>query len=213
MYNPQYFNISDQEEQINMIERNPFGSLITIQNGQLEADHIPFIIDRNNDGNINLLAHVARANPVWKNVRNLEQVMILFKGEDGYISPNWYPGKKENENQVPTWNYQVVNIHGKIEIIDEVKFVRGVVARLTNFHEASEPKPWKMSDSEKEFIDENLKQIVGIKILVEKMEGKYKLSQNRNQRDFTGAAEGLLKKGKTGLYKAMKSMLKKMNSN
>ena len=129
--------------------------------------------------------------------------MVIFRGEESYISPNWYPSKHELHRQVPTWNYQVVHVHGRLVAQDQEKFVRGVVARLTRTHEATEPKPWKMGDSSKEYINEMLKAIVGIEMRISRLEGKAKLSQNREARDRLSAAEKLVSKGSSELGKAM----------
>jgi transcriptional regulator len=118
---------------------------------------------------------------------------------------NWYPSKHEFHRQVPTWNYQAVHVHGKITIRDDEKFVRGVVARLTRANEAraGSDKPWRMSDSSKEYIDQMLTAIVGIEIEITRMVGKWKLSQNREERDRINAAEELQKRGERVTSAAM----------
>ena len=109
--------------------------------------------------------------------------MVIFRGNESYISPNWYPSKHEMHRQVPTWNYEVVHVHGRLTVQDDERFVRGVVARLTREHESSEPKPWRMGDSAPEYIDAMLRAIVGIEVAITRMDGKAKLSQNREERD------------------------------
>jgi len=130
--------------------------------------------------------------------------MVVFRGVEGYISPNWYPSKHENHRQVPTWNYEVVHAHGRLRVRDDADFVRGVVARLTRRHEALEPKPWKMGDSAPEYIDGMLEAIVGIEIAVERFEGKAKLSQNRELRDRLGAVGSLSDRGVQDLAEQMR---------
>ena len=166
----------------------------------LDANHLPFELDAERGV---LTAHVGRANPVWKKCGEGTDVLVIFRGEESYISPNWYPSKHEFHRQVPTWNYEVVHVHGRMVVQDQEKFVRGVVARLTRTHETTEPKPWKMGDSSTEYIDEMLKAIVGIEIQIARLEGKAKLSQNREARDRLNAAEKLISKGSTELGKAM----------
>ena len=150
-----------------------------------------------------LKAHVARANPVWQDVANGDEVLVIFRAADAYISPNWYPSKHEAHKQVPTWNYMVVHAHGRITIRDDERFVRGVVAHLTRTHEATQPRPWKMSDAPSDFVDTMLKAIVGIEIEVTRLEGKLKLSQNKEVRDIRGAGTALAEQGSTMLGEAM----------
>ena len=129
--------------------------------------------------------------------------MVIFRGNESYISPNWYPSKHEMHRQVPTWNYEVVHVHGRLTVQDDERFVRGVVARLTREHESSEPKPWRMGDSAPEYIDAMLRAIVGIEVAITRMDGKAKLSQNREERDRLSAAEALIQRGHAQLGKAM----------
>ena len=130
---------------------------------------------------------------------------MIFRAGDAYISPNWYPSKHELHRQVPTWNYRVVHVHGQLHIRDDERFVRGVVARLTRTHEeqAGSPKPWKMTDASPEYIDQMLTNIVGIEIEITRMVGKWKLSQNKDERDRGTAADELLKRGEQEISQAM----------
>ena len=185
-----------------IIQTNPLGVLVTMTPEGLDANHIPFELDA---GRGVLTAHVARANPVWQQCKDGAEVLVIFRGNESYISPNWYPSKHEMHRQVPTWNYEVVHVHGQLTVQDQEKFVRGLVGRLTRKHEATEPKPWKMGDSAPEYIDGMLKAIVGIEIAITRLEGKAKLSQNREARDRLNAAEVLLTQGAVGLAQAMQS--------
>lgn len=204
MYNPAHFAITDSGSLQRIIRDHPFGILVTQSDGLLDANHIPFEFDPSQGRHGLLIAHVARANPVWQQCRGGADVMVIFRGKEHYISPNWYPSKHETHRLVPTWNYEVVHVHGRLAVRDDEKFVRGVVARLTRTHEASEPKPWKMGDSTTEYIDGMLKAIVGIEITVERIEGKAKLSQNREPRDRLGAADTLLDRGAPELADLMR---------
>jgi transcriptional regulator len=131
--------------------------------------------------------------------------MVIFRGAESYVSPNWYPSKHEAHRQVPTWNYEVVHAHGRITVLDDERFVRGLVARLTKRHEAAEPKPWKMGDSAPAFIEEMLAKIVGIEIELTSLTGKSKLSQNKEARDRLSAGNKLDARGQTELAQAMRS--------
>ena len=146
---------------------------------------------------------MARANPVWREVRDGDEVLVVFRGVQGYISPNWYPSKHETHRQVPTWNYEVVHAHGRLRLVDDEKFVRGIVARLTRRHEATEPQPWKMGEAPADYLDRMLQAIVGVEIEVVRLEGKRKLSQNREARDVDGAVRALQARGQEALSSAM----------
>ena len=200
MYTPAHFQIKDTEALHRIIRSHPLGVLVTTGPEGLDANHIPFELDAERGV---LSAHVARANPVWRCEQG-SQVLVIFRGEESYISPNWYPSKHETHRQVPTWNYEVVHAHGLLQVQDHEKFVRGVVGRLTRAHEASEPKPWKMGDSAPEYIDTMLKAIVGIEVTITRLEGKAKLSQNREERDRLNAAAELDRRGEAELAQAMR---------
>jgi transcriptional regulator len=213
MYIPAHFAQTCPEELARIIHRHPLGMLVT--NGAaagtgaadgfaLDADHIPFEFDAATGPHGLLVAHVARANPVWQRCPTGTPVMVVFRGAEAYISPNWFPGKHETHRQVPTWNYEVVHAHGRIVVRDDERYVRGLVARLTRRHEAAEPKPWKMGDSEPEFIDMLLRSIVGIEVEVTSIVGKVKLSQNKETRDREGAAQTLEARGNAGMAQAMR---------
>jgi transcriptional regulator len=191
MYIPADFNEPRKEVLHAHIAQHPFGTLITHGKNGLDANHIPFEL-ASDEGEFGVLrAHVARANPVWQDVANGDEVLVVFRAGDAYISPNWYPSKHEAHRQVPTWNYIVVHAYGRIAIHDDEKYVRGVVARLTRTHEASEPQPWKMGDAPSDYIETLLKSIVGLQIEITRLVGKSKLGQNKEARDIRGAAEAL----------------------
>ncbi|SDH29819.1 negative transcriptional regulator, PaiB family [Paraburkholderia steynii] len=203
MYVPAHFAETRKEVLHSRIVQHPFGTLITHGSNGLDANHIPFELAAE-EGELGVLrAHVARANPVWQEVANGDEVLVVFHAGDAYISPNWYPSKHELHKQVPTWNYMVVHAHGRITILDDERYVRGVVGRLTRTHEASEPKPWKMGDAPKDYVDAMVKAIVGVQIEVTRLVGKSKLSQNKEARDIQGAAEALKSSGESQLADAM----------
>lgn len=195
MYVPPHFDEPRTEVLHDLIRQHPFGTLVTHGAGGLDANHIPFELLAGQGALGTLTAHVARANPVWREVRDGDEVMVIFRGGDAYISPNWYPSKHEFHRQVPTWNYRVVHAHGRITVRDDERTVRAVVARLTRTHEAAQPAPWKMGDSAPEFIDTLLQAIVGIEIGITRLAGKFKLSQNKDERDLRAAGEVLAAHG------------------
>ena len=203
MYVPADFNEPNPDALRELIVQHPFGSLITRGKNGLDANHIPFELMPDDGGLGELHAHVARANPVWQDVADGDEVLVIFRAGDAYISPNWYPSKHVAHRQVPTWNYRVVHAHGRITVRDDEKFVRGVVARLTRTHEASQPVPWKMGDAPKDYIDRMLQSIVGLQIEITRLVGKRKLGQNKAEADIRGAGEALVADGKLVIGEAM----------
>ncbi len=204
MYIPAHFAETRPEELHRIIREHPLGMLVTHGDIGLDADHIPMELDSDVGTHGTLIGHVARANTLWQRCPTGTPVMIVFRGADAYISPNWYPSKHETHRQVPTWNYEVVHAHGTITVHDDERFTRRVVAQLTRRNEATEPKPWKMGDSESEFINSMLRNIVGIEIAITSLVGKVKLSQNREVRDRLNAADTLDARGQTALAHAMR---------
>lgn len=205
MHTPNHFAETQQEELHRILAEYPLGVLVTTGSKGLDADHLPFELDPSAGEQGHLLAHVARNNPLWQQFRDGAEVLVIFRAADAYISPNWYPSKHETHRQVPTWNYQVVHVHGKMHIRDDPRFVRGVVARLTRIHEArtGSERPWKMSDAPGEYIDQMLTAIIGVEIEITAMIGKSKLSQNKDKRDLIGAVEGLQQQGQQEMAQAM----------
>ena len=205
MYLPTHFEDTRAEELARILEQYPLGTLVVNGPRGLDANHVPFEMVTAADGALSLHAHVARANPVWQEVASGAQVLVIFRGGDAYVSPSWYPSKHELHRQVPTWNYQVVHVHGTIAIHDDARFVRGVVARLTRRHEGSagNDRPWRMTDSDPAYIDDMLTRIVGIEVLPERIVVKSKLSQNKDDRDRVAAAQALEQRGEREVSAAM----------
>ena len=204
MYIPPHFAVTDAAALHKIIREHPLGVLVTQCGDGLDADHLPFEFDPAAGPLGTLTAHVARNNPLWQRCATGSPVMVIFRGAEAYISPNWYPSKHESHRQVPTWNYEVVHAHGTLTVRDDERFVRGLVARLTRRFEAAEPKPWKMTDSAPEFIDGMLRNIVGIEVSLTSLVGKSKLSQNKETRDRLGAAEVLGERGHAELALRMR---------
>jgi len=204
MYLPQQFAEARPEELQRIVRDNPLGMLVRRTESGLEADHLPFLLDPAQDNAGTLIAHVARSDPVWREIADGDMVLVVFRGVQGYISPNWYPGKHETHRFVPTWNYEVVHAHGSIHVRDDEKFVRGVVARLTRKHESDQPVPWKMGDAPVDYLSEQLSRVVGIEIRLSRLDGKRKLNQHHEKRDREGAIQGLESSGQHGLAQAMR---------
>jgi transcriptional regulator len=203
MYLPHHFEESRPERLHALIVQHPLGILVTQGSGGLDANHLPFDLDAH-EGSLGVLhTHVARANPVWQEVASGDEVLVVFRAADAYISPNWYPSKHEQHRQVPTWNYLVAHAHGRVTVRDDERYLRGLVGRLTKRHEAAQPHPWKMGDSAPAFIDHMLASIVGLEIGITRLVGKFKLGQNKETRDVLGAAHALEAQGHDAVADAM----------
>jgi transcriptional regulator len=189
MYQPAHFRQDDPAALQALIEAHPLGTWITQQHGGFTADHIPFLFDAPRRV---LLGHVARANPVWQAAG---ASLVVFHGPQGYVSPSWYPSKHAHGKAVPTWNYAVVHVHGRARAVEDRGELLALVTRLTQVHEHGQAVPWSVSDAPADYIDQLLGAIVGIEIAIERIEGKWKMSQNRPAADRLGVAAGLQQRG------------------
>ena len=204
MYLPSHFEESRPEVLHALLRAHPLGLLLTQSTAPdasgfqpLQADAIPFMLDTSRGateagGQLGtLVAHVARANPLWKDARVDAQSVVIFQGQQAYVSPAWYPTKTETGKVVPTWNYAVVHARGSLIVHDDAQWVRAFVTRLTERQESVREKPWAVSDAPEDYIATMVKGIVGIEIPIRKLEGKWKLSQNRLPQDKAGVISGL----------------------
>lgn len=203
MYVPPHFDEPRLDVLHDLIENNALGVLVTSGHSGLDANHIPFELNRSQGQHGTLHCHVARKNPVWQDITSGDEVLVIFRTADAYISPQWYPSKQEFHKQVPTWNYVVAHVHGRVTIRDDERYVRGNVARLTRQHEASQPEPWKMTDAPEDYLATMLKVIVGLEIEITRLTGKSKLSQNKEVRDIRSAGEILVGRGDKVIGEAM----------
>lgn len=191
MYTPAPFNESRLPELHKFMRRYPFGSVITQASGRLYANHIPFILDPGNGPFGILRGHIARANSMWRETASEAEVLVLFHGPNSYVSPSLYPSKKEHGKVVPTWNYGVVHARGTLTWIHDPKWLRALVERLTDQHEANRSEPWRVSDAPERYVAKMLESIVGLEITILELSGKLKLSQNRSDADREGVRSGL----------------------
>jgi transcriptional regulator len=207
MYIPPQFAENRPEVLHRIMREHPLGTLVRNEETGLDADHIPFEFEPDTGPLGTLKAHVARNNPLWQRCPTGTPVMVIFRGAQAYISPNWYPSKHETHRQVPTWNYEVVHAHGTLSIHDDERYVRALVARLTREHDAAEPRPWKMGEAPPDYLQMMLGNIVGIEVTLTSLVGKSKLSQNRELRDRRHAADTLAERGRDGMAQAMRATL------
>lgn len=207
MYLPQSFLPPDTHALQQFVHEHPFGALVTMTGRGLDANHIPFLIDAEPTPFGTLRGHVAKANPIWRDYDSKTEALVIFHGPDGFISPSWYPSKRETAAVVPTWNYIVVHAHGQLRTIDDATWLRAHVEALTNRHEQGRETPWAISDAPADYIQKLVGAIVGIEIPIRLLTGKWKLSQNRSERDRAGVVEGLLSEG-TDSSKAMAAVVR-----
>ena len=198
VYLPQLFAETDTAAMHQLIREFPLGTLVTLGSEGLAANHIPFVLDTRAGEHGRLLGHVARNNAVWRDHDSERDALVVFQSVEAYITPNWYVTKRETHEVVPTWNYAVVHVYGRIVVHDDVKWVRGQAGMLTKQQEASQSSPWKMADAPPAYTAANLAQIVGIEIPIARLVGKFKASQNRRDADREGAIAGLRETGEPG---------------
>jgi transcriptional regulator len=198
VYLSPHFAEADLDAMHQLIREHPLGTLITLGAEGLTANHIPFILDTRAGGNGRLLGHVARNNAVWHDHDPDLDALVVFQSTEAYISPGWYATKRETGEVVPTWNYAVVHISGRLVVHDDPKWVRGQAGMLTKQQEASQPAPWKMADAPPAYTATQLASIVGIEIPITRLVGKTKASQNRRESDRAGAIAGLRETGDPG---------------
>ncbi len=191
MYIPKHFEESRLPVLHGLMRSHPLATLVTAVGDELLVNHIPLFLDSSAGDVGTLRGHVARANPVWKQLSTSAAAVAIFQGPQAYISPSWYPGKQIDGKAVPTWNYAVVHAHGAVRVHDNVEWLRAHVTELTNAHEAERSEPWQVSDAPADYIDRMLTAIVGIELPISKLQGKWKVSQNRSNDDRLGVASGL----------------------
>lgn len=191
MYNPPHFKREDVADLHDLIRQRPLGTLVTLTPDGLLGTHLPFLIDRDPAPLGTLRGHVARANPVWERSTREVEALVVFSGVEGYVSPSWYETKQEGGRVVPTWNYAVVHAYGPLRAIEDAGWLRRLVDRLTDTHESRLGLPWRTTDAPADFIERQLKGIVGIEIPLTRLEGKWKMSQNRDMRDRAAVVERL----------------------
>ena len=182
MYSPSHFDEDRPQLLHGLIAQHPLGTVITHGATGLEANHIPFeLCAATADAPFGVLrAHVARANPLW---RHEGETMVVFQGQSAYVSPALYEDKPLTGKVVPTWNYMAVHAHGTLRAIEDPAWILAQLERLTLQHESARQAPWAVADAPRDFLDRLLAAIVGIEIPVQRMQGKWKVSQNRSDRD------------------------------
>ena len=195
MYDVEAFREPRVEVLQALIQAHPLATLVVSTAQGLEANHLPLLIDAEPAPFGTLRGHVARANPLWRVFDRDREALAVFQGPQGYITPSWYPSKAQHGKVVPTWNYAVVHAHGPLIIHEDAEWLRKLVTRLTRSRESLREKPWQVTDAPPDYIDAMLKAIVGIEIPVRRLQGKWKMSQNRLPQDREGVIESLQAQG------------------
>lgn len=197
MYLPSSFADRDDLKLFAFIDAHPLATLVTPSPADgLIATHLPLVLDRNAGERGTLFGHIARANPHAR-VLGLNRVdaLVMFLGPDAYITPTWYQTKAETGRVVPTWNYVAVHAYCAMHAIDDPVELRGHLERLTLQHESGRPEPWHVSDAPDDYIASQMKAIVGVRLEILRLEGKWKMSQNRSAADAAGVVRGLTASG------------------
>jgi transcriptional regulator len=190
MYCPAHFSEADPGTLRELIEQHPLGALVVQTPQGLSCDHIPMLHDADGSTHGRLIGHVARSNPVWQHAPG-QELLVVFQGVNGYISPNWYATKADSGKVVPTWNYAVVHVHGVLKPLHEHDPIHGILTRLTEHHEATQEHPWRVSDAPEDYTRSLIKAIVGFEIAITRMQGKWKVSQNQPEKNRESVVLGL----------------------
>jgi transcriptional regulator len=174
-----------------LIRSQPFATLVTIGRSGLIATHLPIVLSPGEGTPDILRGHISRANPQWREFDQSIEALAIFAGPQHYITPNWYPEKAEDGKVVPTWNYAVVHAYGTIRIIEDPAWLLTHLKSLTTQHEAASPRPWAVTDAPEDYIASQLRGIVGIEIPIRRLEGKWKVSQNKSDNTRQSIEQGL----------------------
>lgn len=177
------------------IDAHPLGVLVTKGNEGLCANFLPVLLDKSSGSKGVLQAHCARANPQWRDFDPAIEALVIFQGPQAYVTPSWYPSKVVHGKVVPTWNYVTVHACGKMTAIDDTAWLRRQIEQMTEKMEANRANPWSVAHAPHSFIEDMINNIIGLEIEISRLEGKWKLSQNRSRGDRNGVIEELRASG------------------
>jgi transcriptional regulator len=190
MHRPDHFRVEDVGQMHALMRARPFAALVSTGALGLYASHLPTVLK--DEGPCGVIeCHLARANPHWKDLAEGGEALMMFQGAEGYITPNWYPSKALHGKAVPTWNYAMVHAYGRPAVMQDKDWLLRHVTELTTQQESSEAQPWAVSDAPESYIDVMLRGIVGFRFAITRLEGKWKMSQNRETEDRLGVVSGL----------------------
>jgi transcriptional regulator len=190
MFLPDQFRVEDAPEMHALMRARPFAALVSMTPSGLYGTHLPTVLkDEGSFGTIE--CHLSRANPHWKDLAQGGEALMIFQGPEGYITPNWYATKQQTGKAVPTWNYAVVHAYGRPEVVNDKDWLLRHVTELSDQQERGDAHPWKVSDAPGAYIDVMLRGIVGFRFAIARLEGKWKMSQNREPQDRERVVAGL----------------------
>lgn len=191
MHIPAAFRQDDLAQLHAQMRENPLAALVSHGASGLQASHVPLLLVAEEGEYGTLYGHFARANPQWRSFAEQPKALAIFSGGDAYVSPSAYPSKAEHGKAVPTWNYISVHAHGQLQVFDDPERLRQLLAHMTAVHESNQPQPWAMDDAPRDYIDSMLRAIVGFALPIQRLQGQWKLSQNRNAADHAGVQQAL----------------------
>lgn len=195
MYLPPAFREDRPDVLHGLIRSHPLGLIVTGGPGGLMANPVPFLLFPEEGEQGVLRAHLSRANPQWTELGVVQECLVVFQGPDSYVSPAWYATKQETGKVVPTWNYVTVHVWGALRVEQDAAWLRRHLEQLTAAHEGSRTAPWRLEDAPRDYLEAQIRGIVGVEIPIHRMEGKWKVSQNRAEADRRGVVEGLRGQG------------------
>lgn len=198
MYQPPAFREDRIEVQHALIRAHPLGLLVTAGPAGLLANLFPFLVDAEGSEKGTLRLHIARANPQWKELDKIEECLVVFQGPQDYVTPSWYATKGETGKVVPTWNYATVHVWGRPRVVNDDLWLRRQIEDLTASREGRRAEPWEVGDAPPDFVVAQMRAIVGVEIPISRIEGKWKMSQNRPEADRAGVIEGFREQGEAG---------------
>lgn len=197
MYVPSHFEESRIEVMHELVRAHPLATLVTLSARGLNADHVPMMLRDSPAPSGTLRFHVARENPVWREATGDKEALAVFHGPAAYVSPSWYATKRETGKVVPTWNYAVVHAYGPLRVVDDRDWLRSLLEALVAHNEGPLPERWSISDAPPDYIEHSMDAIVGIEMVISRLYGKWKMSQNQPLRNRISVAAGLETLGKT----------------
>ena len=209
MYLPAHFEQSDPQAIAEAIAQNPLATLVTRDGEDLVADHVPFLLEGSPAPGARLIGHVAIANDVWRRAGEGARVLAVFQGPHAYVSPNWYPSKREHHRAVPTYNYVTVQINGSLHASQDPAVKRRAVEALTARMESTQPAPWKVADAPPDYLETMLAAIVAIELRIDRVQAKWKASQNRSADDRAGVAEALARETQPDTARQMGALIER----